>query len=249
MTKPILKIENLRKRYHDLVVLNGIDLTLNRGETKVLMGPSGTGKSTLLRCVNLLSPPDEGRIWLEEEEITSRGINIDRVRASIGMVFQDFNLFAHLTVLDNVRIGLIKVKRMDKQAATELAMEELRRVDMDAKAASYPALLSGGQQQRVSIARALALKPKLLLFDEPTSALDPELTGEVLRVMTRLAESGTTMLIASHEVAFARSVADEIVFMEQGNIVEQGEPEQVITKPCPARTKAFFSKIQEIGGE
>jgi polar amino acid transport system ATP-binding protein len=248
MTKPILKIENLRKRYHDLVVLDGIDLTLNRGETKVLMGPSGTGKSTLLRCVNLLSPPDEGRIWLEEEEITSKGINIDRVRASVGMVFQDFNLFAHLTVLDNVRIGLIKVKRMDKQAATELAMEELRRVDMGAKATSYPALLSGGQQQRVSIARALALKPKLLLFDEPTSALDPELTGEVLRVMTRLAESGTTMLIASHEVAFARSVADEIVFMEQGNIVEQGEPEQVVTKPCQMRTKAFFRKIQEIGG-
>lgn len=242
--QPLLRVEGLVKRYGAVTVLDGIDLSQKRGEVKVLMGSSGTGKSTLLRCINLLSPPDEGRIWLEDQEITARGTNVDKVRGSVGMVFQDFNLFAHLSAIDNIRIGLIKVRKMSRAEATGIAEHELERVGLAAKAKSYPAELSGGQQQRVSIARALALKPKLLLFDEPTSALDPELTGEVLAVMTALARDGTTMLIASHEVAFAESVADEIVFMDKGKVVESGPPSEVIRSPSNARAREFFSRMK-----
>lgn len=242
--QPLLRIEGLVKRYGAVTVLDGIDLSQWRGEVKVLMGSSGTGKSTLLRCINLLSPPNEGRIWLEDQDITAKGTDVDKVRGAVGMVFQDFNLFAHLTAIDNIRIGLIKVRKMSKAEATEIAEHELSRVGLGAKAKSYPAELSGGQQQRVSIARALALKPKLLLFDEPTSALDPELTGEVLAVMTALAREGTTMLIASHEVAFAESVADEIVFMDSGKVVESGPPSQVIRSPSNARAREFFSRMK-----
>ncbi len=246
---PLLRVEKLYKRYGREEVLKGISLTLNKGETKVVIGPSGTGKSTLLRCINRLTEPDAGRIWLEDVEVTSHKVNINKIRAQIGFVFQDFNLFTHLTALDNVRLGLMKVKGMGKKQATERAMQELARVGLAHKAKAYPAQLSGGQQQRVSIARALAMDPKLMLFDEPTSALDPELIGEVLAVMIQLAEEGMTMIVVTHEMGFARSVADEIVFMEGGVIVEQGPPEKLFRSPEKPRTAEFLRRISELYGE
>jgi len=249
MSGIVLKAENIHKSYGGLSVLRGISFEVKRGETKVIIGPSGTGKSTLLRCINQLSPPDKGRVWLDGVEITNPKVDINKVRSSIGMVFQDFNLFAHLPVLDNVRIGLTKVKGMEKKEATDLAMEELQRVGLRDKASSYPAELSGGQQQRVSIARALAMNPKLILFDEPTSALDPELIGEVLNVMINLAKEGMTMLVVSHEMGFARSVANEIIFMEHGVIVEEGPPQQLFSNPKHKRTGEFLHKITELYGE
>ena len=245
----ILKVEDLHKRYGHEEVLKGISFEVRRGETKVIIGPSGTGKSTLLRCINRLTPPDKGRIWLDGVEVTHPGTNINKIRAQIGFVFQDFNLFTHLTALDNVRLGLLKVKRLDRGKATEIALRELERVGLADKAKAYPAELSGGQQQRVSIARALAMDPKVILFDEPTSALDPELIGEVLEVMIDLAKSGMTMVVVSHEMGFARSVADEIIFMEKGVIVEQGPPEQLFTNPRHPRTAEFLHKITELYGE
>ncbi|MFC1858387.1 amino acid ABC transporter ATP-binding protein [Thermodesulfobacteriota bacterium] len=249
MSNAILKVEHIHKSYGDTEVLKGISFEMLKGETKVIIGPSGTGKSTLLRCINRLVAPDKGRVWLDGEEVSEHKSNIDEMRSLIGMVFQDFNLFTHLSALDNVRIGLIKVKGMDKNTANEFAMEELRRVGLVDKAQSYPAELSGGQQQRVSIARALAMTPKLMLFDEPTSALDPELIGEVLSVMIKLAQEGMTMLVVSHEMGFARSVSDEIIFMENGYIVEQGSPQQLFVNPRNQRTKEFFEKIIELYGE
>jgi len=245
----ILRVEGLHKSYGDNHVLRGVSMQLCRGETKVIIGPSGTGKSTLLRCVNQLSVPDSGHVWLGDKEITSRYENINHLRAEIGFVFQSFNLFTHLTALANVRLGPMKVKGMKKSAATQLAMEELEQVGLGDKADAYPAELSGGQQQRVSIARALAMSPQLILFDEPTSALDPELIGEVLEVMVNLAKDGMTMLVVSHEMGFARSVSDEIIFMEGGNILEQGPPEDFFTSPREARTREFLSKITELYGE
>jgi len=245
----ILKVEDLHKRYGAEEVLRGVSFEVHRGETKVIIGPSGTGKSTLLRCINRLTPPDKGRVWLDGVEVTHPKTNINKVRAAIGFVFQDFNLFTHLTALDNVRLGLLKVQGLDKQKATEIALEELRRVGLADKAGAYPAELSGGQQQRVSIARALAMDPKVILFDEPTSALDPELIGEVLEVMIDLAREGMTMVVVSHEMGFARSVADEIIFMEGGVIVEQGPPQQLFTNPKHPRTGEFLHKITELYGE
>lgn len=244
----LLRVEDLHKRYGKEEVLKGVSFTLKKGETKVIIGPSGTGKSTLLRCINRLTEPDRGRIWLEDVEITSPKVNINRIRAQIGFVFQDFNLFTHLTALDNVRLGLIRVKKMSKKEATARAMEELARVGLADKANAYPAELSGGQQQRVSIARALAMDPKLILFDEPTSALDPELIGEVLAVMEDLAKSGMTMLVVTHEMGFARSVADEVIFMEKGVIVEQGPPEQLFRNPQHPRTAEFLRRITDLYG-
>jgi polar amino acid transport system ATP-binding protein len=244
-----LKVENIHKTYGREKVLKGISFEVKKGETKVIIGPSGTGKSTLLRCVNRLTIPDAGRIWLDGVEITHPRTDINRIRQSIGMVFQDFNLFSHLSALDNVRIGLIKVKKMEKREATEEAMRQLARVGLEDKAASYPAELSGGQQQRVSIARALAMGPKLMLFDEPTSALDPELIGEVLEVMRDLAESGMTMMVVSHEMGFARSVCNEIIFIENGVIVEQGPPNLLFENPQHRRTKQFLHKITELYGK
>lgn len=246
----LLRVEDLHKRYGKEFVLRGVSFSLDRGETKVIIGPSGTGKSTLLRCLNRLTEPDQGRIWLEELEITSPQTNLNRIRSMIGFVFQDFNLFTHLTALDNVRLGLLRVKRLSKKEATERALAELARVGLADKAKAYPAELSGGQQQRVSIARALAMDPKLILFDEPTSALDPELIGEVLAVMEDLAKSGMTMLVVTHEMGFARSVADEILFMEKGVIVEQGPPDQLFTNPKHPRTAGFLRRIADLyGGE
>jgi len=245
----VLKVEDLYKAYGDNQVLRGVSLSLRRGETKVVIGPSGTGKSTLLRCINQLTIPDSGRVWLGDVEATSRHTDINRIRAQIGFVFQSFNLFTHMNALDNVRIGPMKVKGMSKEDATRLAMEELARVGLAEKAEAYPAELSGGQQQRVSIARALAMSPLLILFDEPTSALDPELIGEVLSVMIDLAREGMTMLVVSHEMGFARSVADEIIFMEHGVIVEEGPPAQLFTASKEPRTKEFLHKITELYGE
>ncbi len=245
----ILRVEDLHKRYGKDEVLKGVSLELRRGETKVVIGPSGTGKSTLLRCINQLSAPDKGRVWLEDVEITHARTNINHARAQIGFVFQDFNLFAHLPALDNVALGLVKVKKMPKKEAVVRAREELARVGLAEKVASYPAELSGGQKQRVSIARALAMDPKLILFDEPTSALDPELIGEVLEVMIQLARGGMTMIVVSHEMGFARAVADRIIFMEGGVILEEGTPAELFTCPRCERTGQFLRKITELYGE
>jgi len=249
MSEVILRVENIHKRYGPEEVLKGVSFTVNKAETKVIIGPSGTGKSTLLRCINRLTEPDKGRVWLDNVEVTSPKVNINKVRAQIGFVFQNFNLFTHLTALDNVRLGPMRVLGLKKEEATELAMEELARVGLADKANAYPAQLSGGQQQRVSIARALAMNPKLILFDEPTSALDPELIGEVLQVMIKLAQEGMTMVVVTHEMGFARSVADEIIFMEKGVIVEQGPPEQLFNSPRHPRTAEFLRKITELYGE
>lgn len=242
----LLKVENIHKRYDDAEVLKGVSLEMETGQSKVIMGPSGTGKSTLLRCINHLTPPDEGRVLVEGTEITSR--NLNRMREKLAFVFQDFNLFTHLRAVDNVAIGPRKIRGMSKRAAHELAMRELERVGLSERAHAYPAELSGGQQQRVSIARALAMEPKIILFDEPTSALDPELTGEVVAVMKTLASEGMTMLLVSHEVGFARQAADEIIFMDGGHILEQGPPAQLFDAPQHERTRQFLSRIGE-GGE
>ncbi|MBC7190713.1 amino acid ABC transporter ATP-binding protein [Candidatus Aerophobetes bacterium] len=244
----MLRVENIHKKYGDEEVLKGVSFSVRQGQTKVIIGPSGTGKSTLLRCINGLTKPDKGEIWLDGVRLTDPRIDLDKMRQNIGMVFQNFNLFTHLTALDNVRIGLVKVKKLPKDIATEKAMSVLRKVGLEEKANFYPAQLSGGQQQRVSIARALAMDPKLILFDEPTSALDPELIGEVLDVMRNLAESGMTMLVVSHEMGFVRSVSDEIIFLEKGVVVEEGPPSLLFNNPKNKRTREFLCKINELYG-
>lgn len=241
--EPLLRVDDLHKRFGDDEVIKGVSFDVQRGQTVVIMGPSGTGKSTMLRCINRLVEPDRGRVWLDGVEVTDGQNDINAVRASIGYVFQDFHLFTHLTAFDNVRLGLLKVKRLSRQEATERAGAMLERVGLSAKAASYPAELSGGQQQRVAIARCLAMEPKVMFFDEPTSALDPELTGEVLRVMDELAGEGMTMLVVSHEMGFAQRAANEIIFMEHGHIVEQGPPEQLFSNPREQRTGEFLRRI------
>ncbi|HLA98048.1 MAG TPA: amino acid ABC transporter ATP-binding protein [Anaerolineales bacterium] len=249
MVRAIIRVEDLRKSYQELEIIKGISLTVREQEVVVIIGPSGTGKSTLLRCINLLTRPDSGRIWLKEQEITAPYTDEDKVRQRIGMVFQDFNLFNHLTALQNVTIGLNKVLRMDIREARQKGLWELERVDLADKAASYPAQLSGGQKQRVAIARALALNPDVMLFDEPTSALDPELIGEVLGVMQKLAREGMTMLVVTHEMGFAREVSDRIVFMENGVILEEGPSRQMFYAPKFPRTREFLGKISELYGE
>lgn len=243
----VLRVENLRKSYGKNVVLKDVSLEICEGETKVIIGPSGTGKSTLLSCINRLTEPDSGKIWLENAEITQK--NVVSMRQKIGFVFQDFNLFNHLNALDNVRIALLKVQKVPREVATRIALEELDRVGLSDKAELYPSQLSGGQKQRVAIARALAMKPKLMLFDEPTSALDPELIGEVLGVMIDLAKNGMTMLVVTHEMGFARAVADEIIFMEKGVVVEKGPPQKLFSSPEKERTRQFLNKLTELYGE
>ena len=245
----VLRVEDIHKRYGSEEILKGISFEIKKGETKVIIGPSGSGKSTLLRCINQLTIPDKGKIWLENEEVTHDKKDINRFRQKMGMVFQDFNLFDHLNALKNVEIGLIKVKSMGKDEARQKAIEELKQVGLERQADLYPAQLSGGQKQRVSIARALAMDPKVMLFDEPTSALDPELIGEVLEVIKKLALSGMTMVVVTHEMGFARSVANEIIFMENGKILESGIPYQLFNNPKYERTKRFLSKITELYGE
>ena len=215
---------------------------------KVIFGPSGSGKSTLLRCINMLNPPDKGSIFLRGQNITASTINLNEVRTRIGMVFQHFNLFAHLKAIDNVSIGLRRVKRFSKEEARKKALEALERVKLQEWADHYPAQLSGGQQQRVGIARALAMEPDVILFDEPTSALDPELIGEVLQVMLNLAKAGTTMLVVTHEMGFARAVASEMIFLDQGLVVERGTPEHFSTSIKSERVKAFLSQLDVLYG-
>ncbi len=247
--KEILRVEDLHKSYGTNKVLQGISLNIKQGQTKVIIGPSGTGKSTLLTCVNYLNPPDKGRIWLEGEEIIYSEREINKIRQKKGFVFQQFNLFNHLTALGNVMVGLTEVLKKKKKEAREKAMYELERVGMADCAEQYPAELSGGQQQRVGIARALAMDPLLIMFDEPTSALDPELMGEVLDNMTKLALEGMTLLVVTHEMGFARAVADDIIFMENGRIVEEGPPEKLIMNPEKKRTIEFLQKITQLYGE
>lgn len=239
----VLRIDDLHKRFANEEVLKGVSFDVQRGETIVIMGPSGTGKSTLLRCINRLIEPDQGHVWLDDVEVTDTRTDINGVRARIGYVFQDFHLFTHMSALDNVRVGLLKVKRTERKEATRRAREMLDRVGLAAKADQYPAELSGGQQQRVAIARCLAMEPRVMFFDEPTSALDPELTGEVLEVMDELANEGMTMLVVSHEVGFARRAANRIIFMESGRIIEQGAPDRMMSQPEHARTGEFLRRI------
>jgi len=245
----VLRVEDIHKRYGKEEILKGISFEIKKGETKVIIGPSGSGKSTLLRCINQLTIPDKGKIWLENEEVTHDKKDINQFRQKMGMVFQDFNLFDHLNALKNVEIGLIRVKKMDKKEAREKAMEELKQVGLERQADLYPAQLSGGQKQRVSIARALAMDPKVILFDEPTSALDPELIGEVLEVIKKLAIGGMTMVVVTHEMGFARSVANEIIFMENGKILDQGTPYKLFNNPEHDRTRRFLYKITELYGK
>ncbi len=245
---PMLQVKDIYKSYGACEVLKGISFNMEKHETKVIIGTSGTGKSTLLKCINQLDPPDKGKVWLEGEEITNPSTDINIIRQKIGFVFQDFNLFNHLTALKNVSIGLEKVKRMEKEKARERAKDELQRVGLEKQANQYPAQLSGGQKQRVGIARALAMDPSIILFDEPTSALDPELIGDVLEVMKSLAGK-VAMLVVTHEMGFARNVADEIIFMEGGVVVESGSPKQMFQNPKMERTKQFLGKISTLYGE
>jgi polar amino acid transport system ATP-binding protein len=245
----ILRIENLKKSFGELEVIKNVSLAVKSKEVVVIIGPSGTGKSTMLLCINLLTKPTEGRIWLEDQQITAPGTDADKVRQRIGMVFQEFNLFNHLTALENVTIGMTKVLGMKSTEARKKGMYELERVGLDTQANKYPAQLSGGQKQRVGIARALGMDPHIMLFDEPTSALDPELTGEVLNVMRKLAMEGMTMLVVSHEMSFAREVADRIIFMDEGYIVEEGSPHELFNYPKFDRTRRFLSMISSSNRE
>lgn len=249
-TEAILRVEHITKRYGDKTILKDVSLTVQKGEIKVLIGPSGGGKSTFLQSINFLVMPDDGDIWLDGRRIDpsdKRGLYA--YRQQVGMIFQDFNLFDHLTALANVEVGMVRVKKMKKSAARARAMAELERVGLKDQAGQYPAQLSGGQKQRVSIARALAMDPKVMLLDEPTSALDPELIGEVQAVIRDLGKNGMTMVMASHQIGFARSLADEIIFMESGEIVEQGAPDRMLTQGEGGRIRDFCAKIAEIGGE
>ncbi|MEU6003179.1 amino acid ABC transporter ATP-binding protein [Streptomyces sp. NPDC047197] len=238
-----IEVRELRKSFGDLEVLKGIDLTVGRGDVVCVIGPSGSGKSTLLRCVNLLEEPTSGTVTVAGTEVTDLDVDIDRVRRRIGMVFQSFNLFPHLRVLENLTIAQRRVLRRGKEEAERIARANLARVGLVDKEQSYPAQLSGGQQQRVAIARALSMDPELMLFDEPTSALDPELVGDVLAVMRSLAQEGMTMLVVTHEMSFAREVADRVVFMDDGVIVEEGTPERVVGDPQHERTRTFLARV------
>ena len=239
----MIKTENLTKSFGDKEVLKGITEEIQAGEVVVIIGPSGSGKSTFLRCLNLLEEPSSGEVIFEEQVINKKETNIDAIRTKMGMVFQSFNLFPHLTVLENITIGPTQIKKVPKEQAEAIAMKLLARMGMTEKANVYPKSLSGGQQQRIAIARALAMEPKMMLFDEPTSALDPEMVGEVLQVMRDLALEGMTMVVVTHEMGFAKEVGDRILFMDGGYIVEQGTPEQVFDNPQNERTKDFLSKV------
>ena len=243
----MISVKNLHKTFSSVIgtteVLRGIDLNIEKGEKIVIVGPSGSGKSTLLRCLNLLETPTEGEIWFDGQCITAPGVDIDKVRAQMGMVFQHFNLFPHLTVRKNITLAPVLLKLQSQQEADENADRLLRRVGLQDKAESYPNQLSGGQKQRIAIVRSLAMNPKMMLFDEPTSALDPEMVGEVLKVMKELAEEGMTMAVVTHEMNFAREVATRVLFVDEGKILEENEPGAFFDKPQHPRTQDFLSKI------
>jgi ABC-type polar amino acid transport system ATPase subunit len=244
--EPIVRLEGVRKSFGDNLVLDGIDLSVASGEALVIIGASGSGKSTLLRCVNLLEPVDSGRIFFEGEEITRKGVNVSALRQRIGIVFQQFNLFPHLKTIDNVTLAARRIRKLGRRDAERRALELLERVGLPEKAQQYPHQLSGGQQQRVAIARALMMEPHVMLFDEVTSALDPELVGEVLVVMRDLARSGMTMLVVTHEMQFAREVGDHVVFIDEGRIVEQGLPADVLDRPTEERTRRFLRRSLQL---
>jgi len=243
----VISVKNLEKTFHnsrgDLPVLKGITQTIEKGEKVVIVGPSGSGKSTFLRCLNLLEKPTSGEIWFEEEEITNPKCNINLLRQKMGMVFQHFNLFPHLTILQNITLAPVSLKLKTQDEANEIAIQLLERVGLADKANAYPAQLSGGQKQRIAIVRSLAMSPRVMLFDEPTSALDPEMVGEVLQVMKQLAEEGMTMIVVTHEMGFAREVATRILFMDQGQVLEEATPQEFFTNPKHPRLQDFLSKV------
>ncbi|GKU27352.1 amino acid ABC transporter ATP-binding protein [Clostridium folliculivorans] len=239
----MIKVNGLKKHFGKLEVLKGIDLHVSQGEVLCLIGPSGSGKSTLLRCLNRLEDIDGGSVLIDGEAISDLKIDINKIREKIGMVFQSFNLFPHLNVIDNITLAPVELKKMSKAEAKKKALELLEKVGLASKANEYPDNLSGGQKQRVAIARALAMNPEIMLFDEPTSALDPEMVGEVLQVMKELANEGMTMIVVTHEMGFAREVADRVIFMDGGYIVEQGDPKDIFSNPQNARTKDFLNKV------
>lgn len=239
----MITVKNLKKNFGDLTVLKGIDVTIEKGECVVVIGPSGSGKSTFLRCLNRLEEPDGGEIDIEGTDLLSPHTDINEMRQQIGMVFQHFNLFPHKTILENVTLAPIKLKKMPQKEAEDAALDLLRRVGIEDKASVYPSTLSGGQKQRVAIARSLAMNPQVMLFDEPTSALDPEMVGEVLDVMKNLAKEGMTMVVVTHEMGFAKEVANRVLFMADGVILEEGTPEEIFEHPQHERTKAFIKAI------
>ncbi len=239
----MILVNDLHKRFGKLEVLKGITEEFKQGEKVVIIGPSGSGKSTLLRCLNLLEIPTKGTIKIDNKEITDRRTNVNKVREKMGMVFQQFNLFPHMSVIDNITLGPTKIKRIPRQEAESLAERLLKRVGLIDKRDAYPAQLSGGQKQRVAIARALAMEPEIMLFDEPTSALDPEMVGEVLQVMKDLADDGMTMLVVTHEMRFAQEVASRVIFIDEGIIMEQGPPSLIFSNPKNERTRSFLSKV------
>ncbi|MCQ2485846.1 MAG: amino acid ABC transporter ATP-binding protein [Clostridia bacterium] len=239
----MIKVHNLHKSFADNHVLCGIDEHITKGEVVVVIGPSGSGKSTFLRCLNLLEIPTEGEILVDDVKINDPKTDINEIRQKMGMVFQHFNLFPHLTVKENITLAPVKLKKMTKEQADQKALELLKIVGLEEKADSYPAQLSGGQKQRIAIARSLAMEPEIMLFDEPTSALDPEMVGEVLDVMKNLAKSGMTMVVVTHEMGFAREVGTRLIFMDEGKVIECGDPKEVLSNPQNDRTKLFLSKV------
>ena len=239
----LFEIKGLQKKFGELTVFDGLDETISKGDVVVIIGPSGGGKSTFIRCLNLLEQPTAGTILFEGQDITAKGFDVNRHRQKVGMVFQQFNLFNNLTVLENITISQIKVKGLSQTESEAKAMTLLKRVGLDDKAGSYPSQLSGGQKQRIAIVRALAMEPDVLLFDEPTSAVDPEMVGEVLQVISDLAKDGITMVVVTHEMGFARKVGTRVLFMDGGQIAEEGTPEQIFEHPQNPRTKEFLSKV------
>ena len=239
----LFEIKDLQKKFGSLTVFDGLSETICKGDVVVIIGPSGGGKSTFIRCLNLLEQPTAGKIYFEGEDITAKGFDVNRHRQKVGMVFQQFNLFNNLTVLENITISLTKVKKQSEEESKEKALKLLKRVGLEDKANAYPSQLSGGQKQRIAIVRALAMEPDVLLFDEPTSALDPEMVGEVLQVISDLAHDGITMVVVTHEMGFARKVGTRVLFMDGGQIAEQGTPEEIFEHPQNARTKEFLSKV------
>ncbi|HAU87260.1 MAG TPA: glutamine ABC transporter ATP-binding protein [Lachnospiraceae bacterium] len=239
----MIEVKNLNKTFGDHVVLKGVTETIKKGEKVVIIGPSGSGKSTFLRCLNLMETPTSGEIWFEGENITDKKTNINLIRQKMGMVFQQFNLFPHLTVKENIMLAPVKLKLMSQEEASKKADQLLERVGLPNKANAYPKKLSGGQKQRIAIARTLAMNPDVILFDEPTSALDPEMVGEVLELMKELADDGMTMVVVTHEMGFAREVATRVMFMDGGNIKEQNPPKEFFENPQNERLKAFLSKV------
>jgi len=239
----MIKIQGLKKQFNGIEILKGLDLNIDKSEVVCIIGPSGSGKSTFLRCLNKLEEAEKGSIVIKGSEVLNNSIDLNALRQKIGMVFQSFNLFPHLSVLNNITLAPIQLGKLDKNTAENKALGLLRKVGLEEKSSSYPDSLSGGQKQRVAIARALAMEPEIMLFDEPTSALDPEMVGEVLQVMKALAKEGMTMVIVTHEMGFAREVADRVIFMDDGYIIEQGLPEELFSNPKEERTKSFLSKV------